>query len=123
MKIVFVAKEVSKSARPEHDTPPNLNRRFLMALARESAATPGNLMALDLKNDVSDVRQEPAEEGFAVLSYKVGPFDVKLRYDRKTFLPVQRTLTNKQLGWFVENYRFEVNVPIDDAEFTLPPEK
>ena len=122
-KVIILVKEISKTVVPEADTPPDLNRRFVMALARESAATPGNLMAMDLTHDVSDVRQEPSEEGFAVVSYKVGPFDAKLRYDRKTFLPVQRTLTNEKIGSFVESYRFEVNVRIDDAEFTLPPEK
>jgi len=122
-KIIIVAKEVTKTIVPEAVTPPDLNRRFLLALARESAATPGNLMAVDLTNEVSDVRQEPAEEGFEVLSYKVGHYDAKLRYDRKTSLPVRRTLTNEKIGAFVESYRFEVNVPIDDTEFSLPPEK
>jgi len=122
-KIIIVAKEVTKTIVPEADTPSDLNRRFLLALARESAATPGNLMAFALNYDVSDVRREASEEGFSVLSYTVGPFDARLRYDPKTYLPVQRSLTNKEVGSFVESYRFEVNVPIDDTEFSLPPEK
>ena len=117
-----------KNVQPERNTPPDLRERFILALARTSVATPGNLMAIPLEDQrkastVSDFSSGPEEHGFPTMTYRVGPFEAKLLYDPKSHLPVQRTLKNPELGTFVENYRCEPEVPIDDEVFALPAEK
>ena len=128
MKRMVLTEKQAKDIGGVSDTPATLNARFALALARASASTPVNLVMIELEDlrkslAVSELQRGPDEEGFATLTYRVGPYGVKLLYDPKSFLPVQRTLTNEALGTFKENYAFWIDDPLDDQTFILRPEK
>ena len=106
-----------------------LQRRFVLSLARESVAVPGNLFALTDEDHesmlaLSDVQAAADDGGLKTLTYKVGYFNARLWYDPKTSLPVKRVRESKVLGSVTEVYEeITLNPDIPDEEFKLPEEK
>jgi hypothetical protein len=119
-----------KSTVPERDVPKDLYLRFALGYARQSIATPGNLVAIpmdDLKKGMLEVTQIQAgpDDGKAkTLLYQVGPWKAKIWYSPKVYLIEKRTLENKQLGSWTETYsEVTTGAQITDDHFQLRTEK
>jgi hypothetical protein len=98
-----------KSTLPEREAPGDLYLRFALSFARQSIATPGNLLAIpmdDLKKslEVTQIQAGPDDGKDKTLLYQVGPWTVKIWYVPTLHLVRKRTLESKQLGSWTETY-------------------